>query len=732
VWFLGIGRLNHRLTCSLSFAISASLVVATSTAPAFAALQINPVGAASKKQPVLLRAQQVDYDQQNEVVYASGQVEIMQGDAIVLADAVMYDLKRDQVQAMGNVIMLEPSGHVFFASSVALKDDLKSGVIRDFKARLSDDSVFVANGAKRVNENIVELFKAAYTPCDCGTPEKPKVPMWSFKAHHATIDQEEQRITYEDAYFNIYGVPAFYTPYLSHPTPDAENQSGLLMPEFLQSKNLGTVFKQPVYYAIAPDRDVTITPIITTKEGPVLATSYRQMFDNGSMNIGGSITNAENRDSLGNRLAGHELRGHFDGKGKFRINDFYNWGFDVKRASDDTYLHRYNFSNETLLTSRIYSEGFNFIGDTDRNYASVEGLSFQGLTGEDATGVIPVVAPLINFTWQSRPLEYNSRFTMEGNTMALFRSRDSESQRLSGTVRWNLPYVTDNGQILELETQMRTDIYQVSNVQLDNGRQYDGTTGRTIPQLSLAWRYPFINRFEDASLMVEPITHFTISPGGGNPEKIPNEDSLLPDFTDSNLFSSNRFAGYDRVENGPRFSYGLRSQAQFNSDKYVDLLIGQQYRAIDDPNFPISNDLTSDFSDYVGKVGMTYAPLSLGYRFRLDKTDLTPSRSEIDAGYNLSPLTISTSYLYLNNDPILFDREVVTASGTLDLTDNWSILANGSRDIRQKQTVTTNGGLVYKNECVTLTSVVGKDYTSLLDIKPSLSFWFRVSLRNLD
>lgn len=732
VWFLGVGRLNHRLTCYLSFFVSASLVAATSVSPALAAVRINAGEKPSSQQPVLLQAQQVDYDQQNEVVYASGQVEVMQGDTIVLADAMIYDLKHDQVQAMGNVIMLEPSGHVFFASAVALRDDLKAGVIHQFKARLSDNSVFVANGAKKVNENIIELFKAAYTPCDCGTPSHPKVPMWSFKAHKATIDQEEQRITYEDAYFNVYGVPAFYTPYLSHPTPEAENQSGLLMPELYQSKNLGAVYKQPVYYAIAPDRDLTITPIMTTKEGPVLATTYRQLFDSGLMNLTGSITSAENRDGLGNHLPGHEVRGHVNAKGAFKIDDFYNWGFDIQRASDDTYLHRYNFSNETLLNSRIYTEGFNFIGDTDRNYASAEGLSFQGLTGQDSPGTIPVVAPLVNFTWQSRPLDYYSRLTFDANTMALFRSEGSESQRLSGTARWNLPYVTDNGQILELETQMRTDIYQVRDVQLANGRQFDGTTGRAIPQMSLLWRYPFVNRFEDASLMVEPVTNFTVSPGGGNPQYIPNEDSLLPDFNDSNLFSSNRFSGYDRVENGPRLSYGMRSQLQVNSDKYVDMLLGQQYRVINDPNFPISNDLTSNFSDYVGKVDVTYSPVTLGYRFRLDRTDLTPSRSEIGVGYYRSPLSFNMAYLYLNHDPILSNREVVTTSGALDLTDNWSVTAGGSRDIKQKQTVNTNAGLVYKNECVTLTTVVGKDYTSLLDIKPSLSFWFRVSLKNLD
>ncbi len=685
----------------------------------------------SDNKPVTFQADQIDYDQQHNVVYASGHVEIVQEGTIILADSIMYDQDRNQVQAMGHVSMMEPAGNVFFADNMALQDDMKAGVIQQFKARLSDDSLFVASAARQIDENHIELYKAAYTPCKCDQNINGN-PSWAIYAEHATVDKEKEKVTYENAYFTALGVPILYTPYFSHPTPGSENQAGLLMPELVQSRNLGVVYKQPVYYSIAPDRDVTITPIITSKEGLVMAGNYRQLFDNGLLKLDGSITSAENRDALGNHDTGREIRGHFDGNGAFQINENYDWGFNVRRASDETYLRLYNFSNDAYLNSRVYAEGFNFVPDSNRNYASVEGLSFQGLTSQDATSLIPVVAPLANFSWQSDPLDYNSRVTFEGNTMALFRDRGSDSRRLSGTARVNTPYVTDSGQIFDFETQLRTDIYDVSDVVLANGANYNGTTGRVIPQFSTTWRYPFINHMQDGSVMIEPITNFTISPGGGNPARIPNEDSLLPDFTDANLFSSQRFAGFDRVENGPRLSYGLRGEAELMSDKYIDFLVGQQYRIINDPNFPIANDLTSDFSDYVGRVGLTYAPFSIAYRFRVDKDNLSPNRSEIELGYNRKPFTLTTSYLNLKNDPVLSDREVITGIGTANINENWGLIANGSRDILQRQTINTSGGVIYKNECVNITTMVGKDYTNLLDIKPSLSFWFRVSLKNLD
>jgi len=146
----------------------------------------------------------------------------------------------------------------------------------------------------------------------------------------------------------------------------------------------------------------------------------------------------------------------------------------------------------------------------------------------------------------------------------------------------------------------------------------------------------------------------------------------------------------------------------------------------------VSNNISSHFSDYVGKLGLTYEPFNFGYRFRLDNDNFSASRSEWDAGYNRYPFAVNASYLSLRDDPVLSTREVINANTSINLDENWSLTASGSRDLYLDQTVTAYSGIVYKNECLTLTTVVGKDYINLLDIKPSLAFWFRVSLKNLE
>jgi len=687
----------------------------------------------SPKEPVLLEAEQVDY-QQSGIVIASGKVAVTQGETILLADQLAYDQEGNMVIAQGNVSLLDPSGNVFFADEVELTQDMKQGVIHQFKARFNDNSVIAAVQARKLDENKTELFKAIYSPCNCvdEKTKKPIRPQWSIKAGHALIDQQAQQIVYDDVFFNLYDQPVFYSPYLSHATPGADNKSGFLMPEYGHNYNIGSSVKVPYYYAISPDRDATITPIFTSQEGLVMAAEYRQQFDTGFLLMDGSATNPRQRDAAGNPTTGRDWRGHINADGRFQPAENYFWGFNVRRTTDDTYLRRYNFGGDTILTSRVYGEGFNIADLGYRSYASAMGLAFQGLTAQDNQDRIPLVFPHGIFAYESGPGWHNSRFTLDSNILALFRKTGDESRRFSNTFGWNLPFISDDGQIIEFRTQLRADVYSVDDVLLSDGRLFDGTTGRLVPQISAIWRYPFITRDNGRSLIMEPVVMLAASPGGGNPEKIPNEDSVAPEFTDTNLFDPNRFAGYDRIESGPRASYGVRGQAQLGQEQYIDWLIGQNYRVNNDRNFPFTNDLDSYFSDYVGKLGFTYDPFMIAYRFRLDKEDFAAKRQEVDTSFAYDPFLFSLSYLSLNNDPSLADKETVTASANARLSKHWTLAMSGSEDLELHQITGTNAGLIFTNECTSVATYLGRTYTRDRDIKPSTTVLFRISLKNLE
>ena len=70
--------------------------------------------------------------------------------------------------------------------------------------------------------------------------------------------------------------------------------------------------------------------------------------------------------------------------------------------------------------------------------------------------------------------------------------------------------------------------------------------------------YPVISRHKQNYILIEPIIQGFIAPKGGNPDSIHNLDSIDLELSDYNLFSSNRFAGLDRIEEGSRINLGMK------------------------------------------------------------------------------------------------------------------------------------------------------------------------------
>ena len=554
------------------------------------------------KAPVILEADELIHDKTRGTVIARGNVEAAQGERVVMADTITYDERTDTVTATGNVILLEPSGEVVFADHMELRDEMKNGLIRNIRIILTDESRFAANGAVRSGGNRTEMSKAVFSSCPLCAKHPEESPLWQIKATRVVHDQRRQQITYTDAFFELFGAPIAYTPYFSHPDPTVKRRSGFLTPSFGGSSQLGSTFRIPYFFNLAPNYDVTLTPIITADEGVVLAGEYRHRIDSGQFKLNASITRPEQRGDNGETLSGRDTRGHIEGVGEFDINETWKWGFDVARSTDDTYLRRYGFNTEDTLTSNLFLEGFR-----ERNYAAVNAYSFQGLEVNDDPGDTPIIAPIIEYSFIGDAGRFGQRYTLDANFMELYRTDGTGSTRLSLDGGWRLPFMGAFGDLYSVSASLRGDAYWVNDV-LDpakaNRSKSSGLTGRIVPQVALDWRLPLIRDSGTVRQIIEPIVKFTVSPHGGNPGKIPNEDSQSFEFDDTNLFNDNRFSGLDRIEGGPRLSYGLRMGAYGASGGSTTAFLGQSFRTKADNTFEPGSGLENNLSDFVGRIAI--------------------------------------------------------------------------------------------------------------------------------
>lgn len=686
----------------------------------------------ARDKPVYMTAEKMGYDQKNQIVIALGGVEVVQGDYVLMADRIDYYQKQNIVRARGNIKVLQPDGNVFFAEDAELKDDLKKGVIANFSARLSDNSRLIAREATRPDDNTIVLKKAVYSPCNICRDEETgeaKDPLWQIKADEVVYEEKEQRMVYDNAFFEVFGVPVIYTPYLAHPSPGADRKSGILLPEYSSSSQLGATAKVPYYINIAPDKDATITPYMTSREGLVMEGEYRQLTDDGAFQFNGSGTFPERRDELGNETDGHEFRGHIYARGNSGLTEHWSYGFDVNRATDDTYIRRYRFGNQDTLTSRVYTERLE-----KRDYVGIQGLAFQGLREEDDPDRSPVVLPSVDVHVESDPLWKGARASFTANALAISRQIGKETRRVAMEGNVHLPLISRSGQVIEADLGTRVDGYSVNDVQVNGGtEEFDGEQKRIVPRAGLTWRYPMITYVKDTSLTLEPIVQAVASTNGNNPEKIPNEDSQLFDFSDINLFALNRQVGWDRIDNGSRLVYGLRGEVGLKDDHYVNFLVGQDYALSGDALNVLGKSKSDEFSDYVGQVGYESGMLNLDYRFWIREDDYVIRRNELNGSLTTKYVDLYTDYIYLNDDPVLDDINEIFGAGTIRLTQNWALNGYIRRDLLgEAQTRAAGGGVVWQNECMTIFTGINREFFRDRDIQPDTSVTVRVGLKNLN
>ncbi len=687
---------------------------------------------------VRFRADEMDYDRDLGITTARGNVKFTNQDRILKADVIVYNKKRNFVNASGNISLLEPTGEVLFAEFMELSGDLKEGVISDLKAILKDGSLIAANGGRRINGNLLELQNAVYSPCKLCEEEPDRAPLWQVKAVRIVHDKDGQTIEYKDAWLEIAGFPVMYTPYLSHPDPTVKRKSGFLTPSFGSSTSTGTFARTPYYYNISPNSDATISPMFTADENVIIAGEYRQKLQAGNLETRASIKRNTPKDErryvAESGVSG--IRGHLSTKGRFDYDKTWRWGFDVNRQSDATYMSRFGFSGDNTLpkiTNALASSAF-VEGFKGRNYVHAESISFQNtLTGQEEK-TIPVILPLVDVNHVSEPNKYGASRSLDINLLALSRREGTDTRRLSIHNGWNLPYVAPKGDVYTLSAELIGDFYNTNNLEVTGQENISNFAHRLVPQVALDWRYPFVSSDANVHKMFEPIATFVISPYGGNSANIPNEDSQNVAFDDTNLFSKNRFSGLDRIEGGPRINYGFKWGAFGKGGGSTSLLLGQSYRYKKDDTFVVGSGLEDNFSDIVGRLQASPGPkFNVFYRTRLKKDNLETQRNELDLRMGVPALRLDTRYASFDRQEgsEFAAREEITGLLSSQITDTWRSSLGGSKDLAEGDTRSMNLNLTYEDECFLFSGAIKRTFFQNEDLQPENSMVFRFLFKTL-
>jgi LPS-assembly protein len=709
-------------TGRFAIALAASTALAGTAFAQMAAISAStgtPTG--SSNAPVNFTADQMSYDKTGNIVTATGHVRALQNGQTLYADKVSLDRNTNIATATGHVILVQPGGDTVFANQAVLSQGMKNAVMNGVSARLALNARIISNGARRYDGKLDVMTKVIYSACDLCKTDPTHAPLWQIRASSATRDLQHKMIEYRNAEMEMDGIPIFYTPYLTQPDPSVKRQSGFLIPDAGDSSRLGIFTMIPYYYVIDPESDITLTPIIASKQGPAVEANYRRDFNSGILTVKASA--GRNDGSWGESIFAN---------GTVDLNQDWRAGFSYNHASNPGYLNNFSIlPNASYLTSDVYVEGF-----SPGAYARLDAETFQGLVSSVDQSELPIVAPHGQYHFVSTPDAIGGAASIDADFFNVERKLGTNTRRISAIPGYSIPFALPFGIVGTARTEVVTAAYNASRLfSQPNFSTIDGSnTGRVQPYGAVFMRLPLVRSAGAyGSQIIEPEVQLVASPiiGTSQNNRIPNEDSLDLEYSDANLFDFNRYPGIDRLEGGTRVDYAMHAAWYFPQGSMIDGMLGQSYRFHKDDDYLPESGLTDNVSDYVAHLILAPTPqFNITYRTRLSHTDLGARMIDATANFVIKKVNLSGGYLYTNTNPyVLYDiasttsvtqappaayftpRHEFTANASTSF-GQWNVGGGVERNLQTGKFDTANANAGWQNDCFGVSLLYFKRFTS--------------------
>ena len=159
---------------------------------------------ATPESPINITAEEIlDYDTENEMIYAKKNVVVTQKDMNLTADMVIIDLRLKELQASGNVFLQTPK-EMMKADRLMLNLDTYKGVAYDTKGE-SGKTYFKAPELERLSEKEAFFRDTDVTSCEF------EIPHYFFRAKQIQLEIGE-RFFAKSAVLYVRNIPVMFFP----------------------------------------------------------------------------------------------------------------------------------------------------------------------------------------------------------------------------------------------------------------------------------------------------------------------------------------------------------------------------------------------------------------------------------------------------------------------------------------------------------------------------------------
>src|SRR5215510_12247625 len=241
-------------------------------------------GAAERK--VNINSEKQDADKEGNVIVATGDVQVSDGESLIIADRVTYNNTTNDVLAEGNVYF-EQQGQRMTGEMLEFNYKTRRGTMRKPTAFTNTTPggvtiIVDANRADKTGAETYNLENAMLTAC------QEKVPKWSFTAKRARIRLNHRAKVY-NAFFRIKNIPVLWMPYASISINKKDRSSGFLLPSSGSSTIKGRTFHVGYFQTLGRSADFLVRTDVYSQRGVGLGLDFRAKTNESSHFYAGSF-----------------------------------------------------------------------------------------------------------------------------------------------------------------------------------------------------------------------------------------------------------------------------------------------------------------------------------------------------------------------------------------------------------------------------------------------------------
>ena len=291
----------------------------------------------------------------DNLLVATGNVEVTRGTARLLADRVEINRATGDATAVGRVIFYDGDDRLT-GQRIDYNIKTGTGVVYKGEAHAAPYYRIMGERLERVGDSVYRVRRGVFTTCEDDTPT------WSFHLGSGTADLEDF-VYGTNVSFWVKSVPVIpFFPFFAAAIR-RERQTGFLAPQLGNSSHKGFFAEIPFFWAISDSQDATLTFGAYEKRGFGGAAEYRYVISQDQRGkLGGFFVDEVFKSDL--------ARGFGSVKHDWQIAPSVSLRADFNAVSDDRVLREYQSELQQRSAQRAESNLFltktwtnwNFVG----------------------------------------------------------------------------------------------------------------------------------------------------------------------------------------------------------------------------------------------------------------------------------------------------------------------------------------------------------------------------------